>query len=289
LLLWRTRFSKIGKRIALAGILLLLIAGASPLGTALLLPLENRFPRWDSSRGPPTGLIVLGGVIDPEISVKRGEISLGEAAERIIAAVELYHRYPTVRIVFRRKRKCRGPARIEFAIRFWRILIFRVTHRAKVDLVIPENAVNTIQLVRPKPGERWLLITSAYRLPRAIGLFRQAGFPVEATLSLANRRLGRPLDDVIFILGGLLPLNQAAHEWVAAQYDRLNGRTAVLFLGHEISSDGFTPLMVFALIWGPITCHLREKRTENLSGVAICLPPPQRLERRNQLARPARQ
>ena len=47
LLLWRTRFSKIGKRIAVVSILLLLIAGASPLGTALLLPLENRFPRWD--------------------------------------------------------------------------------------------------------------------------------------------------------------------------------------------------------------------------------------------------
>ena len=48
----------------------LLIAGASPLGTALLLPLENRFPSWDSSRGAPAGLIVLGGVISPDISVR---------------------------------------------------------------------------------------------------------------------------------------------------------------------------------------------------------------------------
>ena len=119
LLLWRTRFSKIGKRIAVASILLLLVAGASPLGTALLLPLENRFPRWDSSRGAPTGIIVLGGVIDGEISVKRGEISLDEAAERIIAAVELYHRYPTVRIVFSGGNAVfGGPPESEFAIRF---------------------------------------------------------------------------------------------------------------------------------------------------------------------------
>src|SRR5262249_28866407 len=100
LLLWRTRFSKSGKRIVIAGIFLFLIAGATPVGTALLLPLENRFQPWDSSRGAPTGIIVLGGVINPEKSVQRGEISLDDASERIIAAVELYHRYPNVRIVF---------------------------------------------------------------------------------------------------------------------------------------------------------------------------------------------
>src|SRR5205814_8670856 len=67
---------------------------------ALLLPLENRFPSWDSSRGAPTGLIVLGGVLNPEVSVNRGEMSVGQAAERLLAAVELFRRYPTVRIVF---------------------------------------------------------------------------------------------------------------------------------------------------------------------------------------------
>src|SRR5262245_9465831 len=100
LLLWGTRFSKYGKRIVITSVILLLIAGATPLGTALLLPLENRFQPWNSSRGAPTGIIVLGGIINPEISVQRGEISLDDAAERIIAALELRHRYPTVRIVF---------------------------------------------------------------------------------------------------------------------------------------------------------------------------------------------
>src|SRR5262245_12298720 len=99
LLLWGTRFSQSGKRIVIVSTILLLTAGATPLGTALLLPLENRFQPWDSSGGGPTGIIVLGGIINPEKSVQRGEISLDEAAERIIAAVELYHRYPTVRIV----------------------------------------------------------------------------------------------------------------------------------------------------------------------------------------------
>ena len=32
---------------------------------------------------------------------------------------------------------------------------------------------------RRKPGERWLLVTSAYHMPRSVGIFRKAGFAVE--------------------------------------------------------------------------------------------------------------
>ena len=167
----------------LASILLLLLVGASPLGLRFFCRWRIAFRAGILSRGAPTGIIVLGGVIDPEISVKRGEISLDEAAERIIAAVELYHRYPTVRIVFSGGNAAfGGPPESEFAIRFLEKLDIP---RDRIELEsrsrnTRENAVNTMQLVRPKPGERWLLITSAYHMPRAIGLFRQAGFPVEA-------------------------------------------------------------------------------------------------------------
>jgi hypothetical protein len=40
-----------------------------------------------------------------------------------------------------------------------------------------ENAIFSKALVQPKPGERWLLVTSAHHLPRAIGVFRKMGFP----------------------------------------------------------------------------------------------------------------
>ena len=36
----------------------------------------------------------------------------------------------------------------------------------------------TKALVQPPPGETWLFVTSAFHMPRAVGLFRKAGFPV---------------------------------------------------------------------------------------------------------------
>jgi len=237
LLLWPTRFSKSGKRIVVVSTVLLLIAGASPLGTALLLPLENRFQLWDSSRGAPTGIIVLGGVINLEISAQRGEISLDQAAERLITVVELYHRYPTVRIVFSGGNAnvvFQGPSESEFAARFLENLGIPREH---IELESSsrntrENAVNTMQLVMPKPGERWLLITSAYHMPRAIGLFRKAGFPVEAyPVDWQTGGWGDLPRMSLSFLGGFDHLNTAAHEWAALIFDRLSGRTSVLFPG----------------------------------------------------------
>ena len=42
-----------------------------------------------------------------------------------------------------------------------------------------ENAEFSKALVAPKEGERWLLVTSAFHMPRSVGLFRKAGFAVE--------------------------------------------------------------------------------------------------------------
>ena len=39
-----------------------------------------------------------------------------------------------------------------------------------------ENAVYSYNLLSPKPNERWVLVTSAYHMPRSMGSFRKAGW-----------------------------------------------------------------------------------------------------------------
>ena len=236
LLLWRTRFSQIGKSISVASIILLLIVEVLPIGTLLLLPLENRFQPWDLSSGPPTGIIVLGGVINPAISVQRGNISLGDSSERIIAAAELYHRYPTARFVFSGGSgdlMLGEPPESEFAARLMADLGIP---RKDIELESSsrntmENAIGTLRLVMPKPGERWLLITSAYHMPRAVGLFRSAGFPIEAYP--VDWKTGGWIDLATqpFFSGGFYHLDLAIHEWAGLIFDRLSGRTSVFFPG----------------------------------------------------------
>src|SRR6516162_1643799 len=72
LLLLPTRLARLGARLMAASLVALAIAGLSPLGNALILPLEGRFPPWDAGRGPPDGIVVLGGAISPDVSAARG-------------------------------------------------------------------------------------------------------------------------------------------------------------------------------------------------------------------------
>src|SRR5262244_3462723 len=100
LVLLPTRFARAGRWLAVISLVLLAIAGLSPLGNMLILPLEERFPAWDASRGAPDGMVVLGGAMAADVAAARNDVALNEAAERMTATVELAHRYPNARIIF---------------------------------------------------------------------------------------------------------------------------------------------------------------------------------------------
>ena len=90
-----------------------------------------------------------------------------------------------------------------------------------------ENASFTKDLVQPKQGDRWLLVTSAYHMPRAIGVFRREGFPVEAYP--VDWRTGAEDSSVFSSLSaGLARTDTALREWVGLLAYRLTGRTTEL-------------------------------------------------------------
>jgi uncharacterized SAM-binding protein YcdF (DUF218 family) len=181
-----TRWSAFGRRLLAASVLLLALCGFSPIGRLLILPLEERFPSWDASRGAPDGIVVLGGAIDPDLSAVLDRPVLGRAGDRIVAAAELARRYPNARIVY-----SGGNANLigddstkeaDYALSMLEDLGV-----AKARLTAERLSRNTFEnaefaktVVKPKKGERWLLVTSAVHMPRSIGVFRRAGFDVEA-------------------------------------------------------------------------------------------------------------
>jgi uncharacterized SAM-binding protein YcdF (DUF218 family) len=235
ILLSGTRLARGGRRLAAASLIALAVLGLSPLGNALIIPLEQRFPPWDDTRGPPDGIVVLGGAITPDVSEARNDVALNEAAERITAAVALARRYPDARIIysggsgaliFRRGSEAASAVRIfeSLGIPHARII---AEEQSRNTL---ENAVFSRLLAMPQPGERWLLVTSGYHMPRAMGVFRQAGFPVEAYpvdwRTRGRQDVARPFST---LGSGLERADTAAREWVGLLVYWLTGRSAALF------------------------------------------------------------
>jgi uncharacterized SAM-binding protein YcdF (DUF218 family) len=235
LILLCTRFTRLASWLIVTSIVLLAIAGLSPLGNALMVPLEQRFPPWNPSHGAPDGIVVLGGSLSPEISAARNAVALNEAAERITVAVELARRYPDARIVFSGGNAAlirEGGIEAAFAVQEFEAL--GIPHER---IIAEEQSRNTVEnavfsrlIAQPKPGERWLLVTSAYHMPRAMGVFRAAGFPVEAYP--VDWRTRGPIDatEPFVSLGdGLRRTDTAVREWVGLVAYRLTGKTAELF------------------------------------------------------------
>ncbi len=216
----RTRFAWFGRKLVIVSILLLAISAFSPLGNWLLYPLESRFPPWDPARGAPDGIIVLGGSIDGDLSAAHDTTVVVNSADRIIAAAVLARQYPDARVVF-----TGGSANLIFdgmrEADYAGALLERLGV-AKARLTLERNSRNTVEnaefskaLVSPKSGERWLLVTSAFHMPRSVGLFRKAGFPVEP-YPVDWRVAGRAylLTFSNFASEGLSHTDVAMREWI---------------------------------------------------------------------------
>jgi uncharacterized SAM-binding protein YcdF (DUF218 family) len=231
-----TRFAPAGRKLVIISLVLLAICGFSPLGNLLLYPLEARFPPWDAARGAPDGIVVLGGSIDPELSAAHGVTVFRGAVDRAIAAAGLAHRYPQARIVFSggsanlvsddsaKEADYAAPVFERLGIPKDRLIMERRSRNTE------ENAAFTKALVSPKPGERWLLVTSAYHMPRSVGVFRKAGFAVEPyPTDWHTAGPGDLLTFSILSVNGLERTDAAIREWMGLAAYWISGKTGAFF------------------------------------------------------------
>ena len=234
LVLLCTPWRRLASWLVVTSLVLLAVAGYSPLGHLLMLPLEQRFPPWDAARGAPDGIVVLGGAIDADIAAARGDVALNEAAERITATAELARRYPNARIIFSGGAGSLFGGALEAPVAVKALAALGV---APDRIVAEEQSRNTVEnavfsrlIADPKPGERWLLVTSAFHMPRAIATFRAAGFPVEAyPVDWRTRGLADATAMFSALPAGLALTDTAVHEWIGLLAYRLTGRAEAIF------------------------------------------------------------
>lgn len=163
--------------------LIYLVIWITPLSDQMLVSLEERFTQ-PQLPDRVDGIIVLGGWQDLLPAAARGGmLSTNEAGERLIVGATLARRYPEARLVFTGgsgdprfpdlKETIVGHAAVgEFGLPAGRIL-FEDRSRNTA-----ENAKFSYQLVKPKPDEVWILVTSASHMPRSKRCFDALGWKV---------------------------------------------------------------------------------------------------------------
>jgi uncharacterized SAM-binding protein YcdF (DUF218 family) len=217
--------------------LALLATGLLPLGQWLLQPLEERFPPPAERLAAVDGVIVLGGAIDLRVAETRGVVEFGEAAERNLALIELAARYPDARLVFSGGRdEILGTALGEAEV----MRAFTRRHGLDGRVIFEDRARNTYEnarlswlLAMPQPGQRWLLVTSASHMPRAVGVFRQIGWPVIAYPVDYRTAGGASVGAFPNVARRWLEFDDAIKAWVGLIAYWLAGRIASPFPGPE--------------------------------------------------------
>ncbi len=225
--------------LAFLGLLFVLGAAQTNIGRIMLQPLENRFarpgeiPRQDRI----AGIIVLGGGFDGYVTQRRGGFELGESGDRFVETLRLARAVPNAPVVISGGeasliRTTEGDASI--AVRF-----FTEFGMEKNRLILEnrslnthENAVLTKAAIADLPEGEWLLVTSAFHMPRSVGAFREQGISVipwpadYRTSGTDGFAIGR--DDP---MEAMSEVSLAMREWIGLAVYAATGRIGSVFPG----------------------------------------------------------
>ena len=227
-----------GLNMVLLGFGCLLLFGFSPLGNILIYPLEQRFAGLaePSEADHVAGIIMLGGFEDGWVSAGRPGLATNEAGERLTGAMLLARHLPNAKLVFTGgDGSLWGSATAEGAVQ--RYLLesgvaperLVLEHKSRTTW---ENAKYLNDILRPKPGDRYVLVTSAFHMPRSVGTFRQAGFDVlPYPVDYRTRDAGDMIYPFSSLDAGLQRVDMAVKEWIGLVAYRLSGRSAALWPG----------------------------------------------------------
>jgi uncharacterized SAM-binding protein YcdF (DUF218 family) len=233
ILLW-TRKQALGRWLVSIAVLMLMVGTLLPVSGFLMGPLEERFSPPSELPKSIVGIIVLGGPEKAGVTATRGQPSLSEGGERLITFIGLARQYPEARLIFAggsgslssQEYKSNDTARLLFEL--LGLNPERVLFDANARNTY-ENAVNSFELIGRKPEGDWVLITSAYHMPRSVGIFRKIGWPV-IPYPVDYQTTGQwKFDWKIASLEKYLEFSQGVKEWTGLLVYWMTDKTSEFF------------------------------------------------------------
>ncbi len=226
--------AQLARRLASILALFAILIAFFPVGEWLIAPLEKRFPSNVALPADATGIIVLGGAIAPVLSASWNQPELNDAAERMTTFAYLSGLYPNAQLVFTggngRVLQQAFPEAESAQILFEqlglseRAVIYESQSRNTI-----ENVRNSKDLVQPEPEQSWILVTSAYHMPRAVGVFCKHQWPVTPYPVDHHTAAGSMLRIQYDFSGNLAQLKLALREWLGLLAYGISGQTTKLF------------------------------------------------------------
>tara|TARA_B110000881_G_scaffold177532_1_gene162671 strand:- start:1096 stop:1770 length:675 start_codon:yes stop_codon:yes gene_type:complete len=212
------------------------LIGFFPVGEWLIAPLENRFTTNAALPSEVDGIIVLGGAILPRLSNTWQQPEVNGSADRLINFLYLARLYPNAQLVF-----TGGSGAVseqEFKEAEMAQILFDQLGLAQRAIIFEsesrntsENARHSKALVTPESDENWLLVTSAFHMPRSIGVFCQEQWIVHPYPVDHYSQNGNLLRLNFSFSTNLSVLRRAVKEWVGLVAYRISGKTDRLLPG----------------------------------------------------------
>ncbi len=163
-------------------IVIFCMLGLLPVGPDLLAGLENQYARPEKMPAKVTGIVVLGGSFETEFSQSHGFPIATQKIQRVLDGLRLAKAYPDAKLVFSggegslfhqdhpESRDVQNFVKM-YDLKPSQDIIFEDRSRNTL-----ENLAFTRKIVNPKPGETWLLVTSAWHMKRALKAAQEAGW-----------------------------------------------------------------------------------------------------------------
>jgi uncharacterized SAM-binding protein YcdF (DUF218 family) len=230
-----SRYQRLGLFSTSLGLLILFVTLYTSAGTVALQVLEARFPKAANDPAQVSCMIVLGGAFSNNVNTRRGGYEMGEAADRFVEALRLARDYPAAKVLVSGgdgslSGSYEGDA--VTAERFFKAFGIAPDRliRETASRNTSENVTNTKSLLEKAGLHDCLLITSAFHMPRAIGLMRKDRL-IATPWPTDYRTDGTTTLGLDFTQPTLNAQQTATalREWIGLSAYYLSGKTSALF------------------------------------------------------------
>ena len=225
-----------GRALAWTGVAVFVAFGLLPLGHNMMVGLEKTFsaPAAQTMPADLDGILVLGGAFNMDVATARGAPALNAAAERLVAGVQLGRRYPEAVLVFAGGNNTLLNDGTMVPESVWTEQFMESVGFDRNHVFFEEESRNThenirfaMKLAMPQPDETWVLVTSAWHMPRAAAVMQSMGWPGKVIYWPVDFRTDgkkRTVPPDLDVLSNMDKASIALHERLGWVTYRLTGR-----------------------------------------------------------------